>query len=239
MCEPRWLRTGETGRVQVERADGQDDDAQPRLPRRGLLVLICVGAATLVGALVAEAVSSAQSAGGSPAPYGVVGCQAPAGTAPVDVAVSARALGADGAPTATLGGTSGGLQVGASVRDLSGYAARAVRPCEVVQVTVYLQDAADGAVAGSLRQAAAPLEVDGGDGRGRVVALDWRSWEASLPEGARGGDLQEQASWLVTLVDPQPGTYRLTGRVSSREAVGRPSSSGDVEVLLDVTPHGG
>ena len=77
---------------------------------------------------------------------------------------------------------------------------------------------------------------------GAAVALAWEDevlgqGSSAHPPGA--GDLQEQASWLVTLVDPEPGTYRLTGRVSPLDAAAQPSSSGDVEVLLEVTPHGG
>ncbi|TNM64226.1 hypothetical protein FHN55_14705 [Streptomyces sp. NP160] len=221
--------------MQPERAEQDGDVPQPRLSRRGVLALTVLGAATLVAALVTGALG-AQRGDSSAAPYGVAGCQRSEDAAPVDVAVRARALDGSGSPVTTLGGADNGLQVGASVRDLAGYAARAVAACEVVQVTVYLHDAADGSVPGSLQRSARPLEVDGEGGRGRVVAVDWRTWEASLPESARGGDLQEQASWLVTLVDPAPGTYRLVGRVS---AVDQPSSSGDVEVFVEVVPHGG
>lgn len=222
---------------------GGSDVPQPRLSRRGVLALIVLGAATLLAAVVTGPLSGEGTGAGpqgSSAPYGVAGCERFQGAAPVDVAVRARALDAGGSPTTALGGADGGLQVGASVRDLAGYAAQAVSACEVVQVTVYLHDTADGSVPGSLQQSSPQQEVDGEGGRGRVVAVDWRTWEASLPEGARAGDLQEQASWLVTLVDPEPGTYRLTGRVSPLDAAASSSSSsGDVEVLLEVTPHGG
>lgn len=244
-----------------ERDPQEAREGQPRLPRRGVLALTVLGAVTLVTALVGSASSWGQadvprpgvSGGlgigvggppGAPAPYGVTGCERPADASSVDVAVAARALGPSGGTAATLGGAEGGLQVGASVRDLAGYAAQGVPPCGVVQVTVYLHDSASGSVPGSLQQASRPLEVAGAGGRGGVVAVDWRTWEASLPEGARSGDLQEQASWLVTLVDPVPGAYRLTGRVSAVGGAGEAGgsgqpSSGDVEVLLDITPHAG
>ncbi|MGQ7295577.1 hypothetical protein [Quadrisphaera sp. KR29] len=225
---------------------GREDEGagQPRLARRGVLLLTLLGAATLVAGLVSGSLTDRDGSAG-PAPYGVAGCERPVAAAPVDVTVTARAVGSDGAPTGVLGGTGaqdgpgGGLQVGASVRDLAGYAARAVVACEVVQVTVYLHDATGGgAVPGSLERADRLLQVEGQGGRGRVAALDWRTWEASLPEGARAGELQEQASWLVTLLDPQPGTYRLTGRVTA-SGEGAPATSGDVEVLLTLAPHAG
>ncbi len=203
----------------------------PRWARLGLLGAVVLSVVGLLSALPGV-VSGASGPGGRPAPYGVAGCTPPAGAGPVDVAVSARATDDDGAPVATLGGR--GLDVGASVRDLGGYAAEGVPPCDVVQVSVHLHDpVAGGTVEGSLEPAPGPSVVTGGGGSGELVAVDWSTWAASLPEGARGGELHEQAAWLVTLVDPQPGTYRLTGRVTAADTSG---TTGGVEVLVAVVP---
>ncbi|WP_194907984.1 hypothetical protein [Quadrisphaera sp. INWT6] len=202
----------------------------PRWARLGLLGAVALSVLGLLSALPGVLGSGSQH-GEAPAPYGVAGCVPPAGAGPVDVAVTARAVDDDGEPQPTLGGA--GLDVGASVRDLGGYAAEGVPPCDVVQVSVHLHDpAAGGTVEGSLEPGPAPLDVRG-EGGGELVAVDWSTWAASLPQSARGGELHEQAAWLVTLVDPRPGTYRLAGRVTAADATG---ASGDVEVLVTVVP---
>lgn len=208
----------------------------PWLARHGLLVAAVLAATALLPALLgadddpgALAVTAAQDA----APYGVAGCSPPAGAAPVDVAVSARALDAAGAPTGSLGADpAGGPQVGASVRDLAGYAAEDVAPCDVVQVTVHLHDG-QGSVAGALAAAPGPLAVADQDARGELVAVDVATWAATLPAEVPAGALEDRAAWFVTLVDPVPGTYRLTGRVTAQTP---PGAAGDVEVLVEVTP---
>jgi len=200
----------------------------PRWARRGLLGAVVLSVVGLLSALPGV-VSGAPGPGGTPAPYGVAGCAPQAGAGPVDVSVTARAVDDGGGPLTTLGGA--GLDVGASVRDLGGYAAEGVPPCDVVQVSVHLHDpAAGGAVEGSLEPGAGPLAVTG-EGGGELVAVDWPTWAGSLPESARGGELHEQAAWLVTLVDPRPGTYRLAGRVTAADPAG---ASGGVEVVVTV-----
>lgn len=211
-------------------AEAVDAPGMPRWVRRSLLGTVALSAVGLLSALPGV-LGGGPAAEGS-APYGVVGCTPAEGAGPVDVAVTANAVDGAGAPTGSLGG--GGLEVGASVRDLGGYAAEGVPPCDVVQVSVHLHDpAAGGTVEGSLQAAPRPTTVHGSGsgegGGGELVAVDWPTWEASLPASARGGELHEQAAWLVTLVDPRPGTYRLTGRVASG------TSAGDVEVLVEVS----
>jgi len=202
----------------------------PRWARRGLLGAVLLSVVGLLSALPG-AVSGAPGSGETPAPYGVAGCAPPAGAGPVDVSVTARAVDDGGEPLATLGGA--GLDVGASVRDLGGYAAEGVPPCDVVQVSVHLHDpAAGGTVEGSLRPGTGPVAVTG-EGGCELVAVDWSTWAGSLPESARGGELHEQAAWLVTLVDPRPSTYRLVGRVTAADPAG---ASGGVEVLVTVVP---
>jgi hypothetical protein len=210
--------------------DAAEAPGLPRWARLGLLGAVVLSLLGLLSALPAV-LGGASEHGGTPAPYGVAGCTPPAGAGPVDVAVSARAVDDGGEPLPTLGGE--GLDVGASVRDLGGYAAEGVPPCDVVQVSVHLHDpAAGGTVEGTLEPAPGALAVTGGGG-GELVAVDWSTWAASLPESARGGELHEQAAWLVTLVDPRPGTYRLAGRVTAADPAG---ASGGVEVLVTVVP---
>ncbi|PWJ56479.1 hypothetical protein SAMN06264364_101457 [Quadrisphaera granulorum] len=193
-----------------------------------------MAAATLLAALAVPFVGSGIDSGTgvdeARGPYGVPGCLPRADEGRVDVTVTARALTAQGSTAASLGGD--GPTVGASVRDLAGYAAQDLSACKVVQVTVHLHDtAADAWVPGSLEQAPSPVEIDDVDG-GRLVAVDFETWRASLPAQTREGYLQHQASWLVTLVHPVPGTYRLTGRVTADDAA---ASTGDVEVLVTLT----
>ena len=164
-------------------------------------------------------------------PYGAAGCEAQGGAGPrMDVAVVARAQAPDGSPAPALGGS--GPQVGASVRDLAGYAAEDVGRCEVVHVAVHLHDPAlGGSVASALEGPTGPVDVPGRDGRGELVAEDWRTWAQALPAGAPVDDADEAAAWFVTLTDPAEGEYVLRGRVTADTGAG-----GDVEVVLTLTP---
>ncbi|WP_369053843.1 hypothetical protein [Kineococcus terrestris] len=209
--------------------------AAGRGPRRDLVRHGLVLGALLTAGALAGSLLPGDGEPGQPgaAPYGVPGCSTGEGAGPVDVLVRARPLSAGGSPAPALGGAAGGPGVGASVRNLAGYEARGLAPCDVVHVRLHLQDPAGGSVTGTLAAAPAPVTaVDGADGE--LVAVDWTTWESSLPAHARAGDLEDQTAWFVTLLDPAPGTYRLVGRVSA----GTPEVAGDVEVLLDVVPAG-
>ncbi len=192
--------------------------------RHGLLATVVLGVV-----VVATAVGGADSE--EVPPYGAAGCEAPVATGPrVDVAVDARARAPDGSPAPALGGS--GPQVGASVRDLSGYAAEDLGRCDVVHVALHLHDPAlGGSVAGALESSAGPVDVPGRSGRGSLVAEDWRAWAETLPAGAPVDAADETAAWFVTLTDPAEGEYVLRGRVNAATGAG-----GEVEVVLRITP---
>ncbi len=194
---------------------------EPFIARHGLLASLVLGAAAL-------ATAAGRTDADAP-PYGVAGCEAPAGPGShVDVAVRAHAQAPDGSPAPALGGS--GVQVGASVRDLSGYAAEELGRCDVVHVAVHLHDPALGTVTGALEGPTGPAQVHGRSGRGALVAEDWRTWAEGLPASAPA-DAADRAAWFVTLTDPAEGEYVLHGRVVS--ATG---ASGDVQVVLSLTP---
>ncbi len=206
------------------------------MARHGLLVGVVLAGAALLGTVSGpgdgDAASSPRaSVERGTAPYGVAGCRPSSRAAAVDVAVTGRALSAGGGPASRLAGS--GPAVGASVRDLAGYAAEGVAPCDVVQVTLNLHDpSGGGSVAGTLQAVPHLVAVADDGGRGQLVAVDWSTWAASLPAGSVSADQEQRAAWFVTLVDPVPGTYRLTGRVAAQTA---PTATGDVEVLVEVS----
>jgi hypothetical protein len=203
------------------------DDLGPRrepfIVRHGLLASLALAAVALVTAVA--------GADAGPAPYGAAGCAAPDGTGPrVDVAVRAQAQAPDGSPAPALPGS--GVEAGASVRDLSGYAAEDVGRCDVVHVAVHLHDPAlGGSVAGALEGPLGAVEVPARGGRGSLLAEDWRTWQEGLPDGAPT-DPADRAAWFVTLTDPAPGEYVLRGRVTASTG-----ASGDVEVVLTLAPR--
>jgi len=210
--------------------DGVDARAEPFVARHVLLASLVLGAVTLGTAVTGSGSDPGDLAGA--APYGAAGCEAPAERGPaLDVAVQAWAKAPDDSPAPALHGS--GVEVGASVRDLSGYAAEGVGRCDVVHVAVHLYDPALGrSVPGVLEgPGGGAVDVPGRGGRGRLVAEDWGTWAETLPSGAPTDALEESAAWFVTLAEPADGEYVLRGRVTASTG-----ASGNVEVVLTITP---